>query len=162
MKNIIAAYAQNRLIGATGHLPWRGNLPADMQRFRELTTGHSVIMGRATYESIGRPLPRRRNIVLSQQTNLKLPGCEVVNSYEDALSLVKKDEEIFIIGGAKIYALALPSADHLYITEIQAEFVGDSFFLDIDPAEWRIMADEQYQADDRNLYNYRFVTYERT
>lgn len=160
-KNIIAAYDKNRVIGHEGDMPWRGSLPADLIRFKELTIGHAVIMGRHTYDSIGRPLSNRRNIVISKQANLDIPGCDVANSLEDAYALGAEEEELFIIGGAKIYHLAMPTADRLLVTEIDAEFEGDTFFPEI-PQEWHETGREHHQADEVNLHNYTFIEYERS
>lgn len=160
-KNIITAYDKNRIIGHEGDMPWRQNLPADLMRFKELTLGHTIIMGRGTYDSIGKPLPNRRNIVVSRQANLEIPGCDVVNSLEDAYALGAEEEELFIIGGARIYHLAMPTVDRLLVTEIDAEFEGDTFFPEI-PEEWHETSREYHSADSKNLYNYTFIEYERS
>ncbi|MEX0934408.1 MAG: dihydrofolate reductase [Candidatus Saccharimonadales bacterium] len=160
-RNIIVAYDKNRVIGHEGDMPWRGNLPADLRRFKELTTGHTVIMGRTTYDSIGRPLPNRHNIVISRQTNLEIPGCDVVNSLEEAYGLGAEDDELFIIGGAKIYHLAMPTANRLLVTEIDEAFEGDTFFPEI-PQEWHeVGRSSRYSIDENNKFCYTFIEYER-
>lgn len=160
-KNIIVAHDKNRVIGSKGDMPWHGNLPADLKHFKELTNGHTIIMGRATYDSIGKPLPNRRNVVITRQTNLEIPGCSVFNSLEEACRLGLEDEELFIIGGASIYHLAMPSADRLFVTEIDAEFEGDTYFPEL-PPEWQEVNRGEHFADIDNKYNYTFIEYERT
>jgi len=133
---IIAGIGANRVIGVDGHLPWR--LPEDMKRFKALTMGHAVIMGRKTHESVGRPLPGRRNIVVSRRPGLEVPGCEVASSFEAALALVKgKDTLPFVIGGEALYRAALPLATHLYLTLVPLAPVGDTYFPELEPGAWR-------------------------
>ena len=126
--------SENRVIGINNSLPW--HLSDDLKRFKSLTTNHSVIMGRKTFESIGKPLPNRRNIVLSNNKNLSFVGAKVINSIEDALLSSEDDKELFIIGGEKIYSSFLPLATHMYITRIHKKFDGDAFFPYFEEKEW--------------------------
>jgi dihydrofolate reductase len=159
MISIIAALAANRVIGRNNDLPWR--LPADLRHFRQLTTGHAVILGRRNYESIGKLLPNRTNIVITRQRDYTAPGCLVAHSLADALVMAGNDPEIFVIGGAEIYAQALPLADRLYLTHVEAEVPGDTFFPEFDIADWREMVSESHPADADHAYAFRFVTLER-
>ncbi len=158
--SLIAAIGINNELGKDNKLLW--DLPADMRHFRETTSGHPVIMGRKTFESIGRPLPNRRNIVLSRSTeNYQAPGCENVSSVEEALNLFKdSDEEIFVIGGAQIYKLFLPYANRLYITRVNSSFDADAFFPEIDQ-EWKEAFRDDYAPDEAHAYPYSFVIYEK-
>ena len=133
---LIVAMTKARVIGKAGTIPWR--YPEDSKRFRRLTLGHAVIMGRATYDSIGKPLEKRRNIVVSRNRALELPGCEVVASLPRALELAyEEDSEPFVIGGTALYAAALPLATRLLITEIEQEYEGDTYFPEFDRSQWR-------------------------
>lgn len=134
MLSIIAAVSKNWVIGKDGKLPWR--LPEDLKRFKELTTGHPIIMGRKTYESIGRPLPYRRNIVITRDMNYEAPECLVVHSVEEALDAANPVNEVFCIGGEEIYKEFLPLADKIYLTKINKDFDGDAFFPVVDWSEW--------------------------
>jgi dihydrofolate reductase len=132
---LIVAYARNRVIGRGGDLPW--HYREDLQHFKRVTMGHPVLMGRKTYESIGRPLPGRRNLVITRQADFAAPGCEVFSSLEAAVASARTSDDLpFVIGGAAIYALALPLATHLYVTEIQAEVEGDTWFPALDESAW--------------------------
>jgi len=136
---LIAAVGTNRVIGVDGHLPWR--LPEDLKRFKALTLGHPVIMGRKTHESIGRPLPGRRNLVVSRQRGLTYAGCEVTSSLEEALALVHGTDPLpFVIGGEALYAAALPRATRLFLTEVPMAPQGDAYFPELDLAAWREVA----------------------
>lgn len=157
--SIIAAMAENRVIGVNNTLPWR--LPADLRHFRRLTTGHHVIMGRRNYESIGRPLPDRTNIVVTRNPAYRAPGCVVRHSLEEALRDTGDDPEVFVIGGAEIYRQALARADRLYLTLVHANVPGDTFFPEFDAREWRETGRTRHEADDKNPYACSFVTYER-
>lgn len=137
-------------------------MPADMRHFRELTLGKPIIMGHKTFLSIGRPLPNRVNIILTRDLETKLEGCQVVHSPEEALQAVQGNAETMIIGGEKIYQLFLPQADRLYLTYIEADVDGDTFFPAFDSNEWREIAREPQKADAENKYDYTFVTLERT
>jgi dihydrofolate reductase len=153
---IIAAIAANGVIGRDNGLPWR--LGADLQRFRRLTTGHAIIMGRKTFESLGRLLPERTHIVLSR-SGAAPAGCLAAHTLEAALALCADADEAFVIGGGDIYRQALPLADRLQVTEIHEEFPGDTFFPEIDPGEWRESARERHRAEAG--FDFDFVTYER-
>jgi dihydrofolate reductase len=150
--SLVAALARNRVIGSGNRLPW--HLPEDLRRFKRLTMGAPVIMGRKTHESIGKALPGRRNIVVTRQAGARFEGCEVAGSLEAALALAGDVPEVFVIGGAELYRLALPRADRLYLTLIDANYDGDAFFPEFDPAEWRETAREPGAG-------FAFVTYER-
>lgn len=153
---MVVAYDTNRAIGANGDIPWIGKLPADMRHFRELTTGSTVIMGRKTYDSIGKPLPNRTNIVVTRQ-DVSIEGVVVVHSIEEAYEKADSDK-ICIIGGAQIYELALDTADTIYATEIKTVSNGDVFFPTL-PSEWAETERQNYQADEINLFDYSFITY---
>ncbi len=157
--SLIWAMASNRVIGANNALPWR--LPADLRHFRHLTLGHPVIMGRRNHESLGRPLPGRRNIVITRQAGYGAEGCTVVGSVEEALRAAAGDTEIFIIGGATIYAQTLDRADRLYATLIDAAVPGDTLFPPFDTREWVEIAREPHPADAENPFSYVFVTWDR-
>ncbi len=156
---LIAAVADGGVIGRSNTLPWY--LPADLRRFKQLTTGHTVIMGRKTYESIGRPLPNRRNLVISHSKDFRPAGVTVVPSMEDALKLAKDDGAVFVIGGARVFEAALPIADRLELTRVHAAIAGDVFFPPFNPADWTLASEEKHPADDRNQYPYTFETFQR-
>nr|WP_315598413.1 dihydrofolate reductase [uncultured Cupriavidus sp.] len=155
---LIVARARNGVIGRDNTLPWR--LPEDLQHFKRTTLGAPIIMGRKTWDSIGRPLPGRRNIVVSRNRALELAGAEVVGSLEDAQRLCAGVEQVFLIGGAQLYAEALPSADRLIVTEIDADVPGDAFFPAVDRSIW-IEASREKHHSEANGFDYAFVTYER-
>ncbi len=159
MISIIAALAENRVIGVNNTLPWR--LPNDLKHFRRLTTGHAIIMGRRNHESIGKPLPERTNIVITRNHDYRAPGCLVAHSLDEALKMADDDAEVFVIGGAEIYRAALARADRLYLTRVHAEVQGDTFFPEFDRNEWRESACERHAADERHAYAYSFVVLER-
>jgi dihydrofolate reductase len=154
MINIIVAYDKNLAIGKDNTLVWRQS--ADLKRFKELTTGHTVVMGRKTYESIGRPLPNRRNIVITRQ-DIKIDGVEIINSIEDIKNI---KEDIFIIGGGEIYKSCLILADRVYATEIDCEIEADTWFPKIEN-NWVEESREQGVSDSKNEYNYIFINYVR-
>ena len=156
---LIAAVASNRVIGREGALPWR--LPDDLRHFRMLTTGHAVIMGRRTWDSLGRALPQRQNIVISRQPGLNAEGAIVVASLADALLRVDLPEPAFCIGGAELYRLALPVARMAYITEIARAFDGDATFPPLDPSVWTESARERHRLDAPDGFDYDYVTYVR-
>lgn len=158
--NLIVAMARNRTIGRNNTLPWR--LPEDLQFFKRTTLGHPIIMGRNTYESIGRPLPGRRNIVVSRQENYRAAGCEVVSSLEAALALCQSTQDVFVIGGSQLYALALPQAERLYVTEIKQEVEGDAHFPPFEHLGFNQTHRETHQATAPNTFAFDFVTYEKT
>ncbi len=156
---LIAALAANRVIGRNNALPW--HLPADLKRFKALTLGHPVLMGRKTHESIGKPLPGRRNLVITRNRAYTALGCKVVHSLDDAIAACLGAEKIFVIGGAELYREALARAHCLEFTEIEAEFEGDALFPEISPAEWRETARETHHDEAGIAFNYDFVRYER-
>jgi dihydrofolate reductase len=156
---IIAAIDKNRVLGKGNTIPW--HLPADFAHFKETTAGHPVIMGLNTYRSIGRPLPERTNIVLSKDDE-KIEGCLVAHSLLEAFDLAKeRSEDIFVIGGASVYEQALPFADVLNLTLIDAEVEGDIFFPKFNLNEWKEISHEEKKADEKNIYNMSFVKYVR-
>ncbi len=157
--SIIAAMADNRVIGINNQLPW--DLPADMKWFRQNTMGKPVLMGRKTYDSIGRPLPKRRNIVISRDESLKIEGCEVVSSAEDAFELCSAEEEVMVIGGASFYEQTLPQADRLYLTLVHSEIDGDAWFPEVNFKQWQELERIDHQADEANAFDYSFLILER-
>jgi len=161
MISLIWAMDNNRLIGANNHMPWGiSDIPADMAWFRQHTLDKAVLMGRKTFESIGKPLPKRRNIILSRQKNLKIDGCEVIHDIQDALEMCA-NEELMVMGGAEIYALAMPFADKLYITQIEHTFEGDAWFPKMNMDDWTQQYSENHAPDEKNKYAYRFEIHER-
>ena len=156
---LIAAVARNGVIGANNSLPW--HLPEDLRRFRALTSGHTVIMGRRTWESIGKPLPNRQNVVVSHQTGLRLSGASVATSLEEAVTLATLPDPVFVIGGEALYRSALPFADVLYLTEIERDFVGDARFPAFERSAWRETAREACEPAGDGGFAYHFATYER-
>ncbi|OQQ01953.1 diacylglycerol kinase [Vibrio campbellii] len=156
--SMIAAMADNRIIGKDNQMPW--HLPADFAWFKRCTMGKPVVMGRKTYESIGRPLPGRLNIVISRDASLSIEGVTTVTSIEQALEIAGEVEEVMIIGGGAIYAACLPMANKLYITHIEAEIQGDTQFPDWGN-EFKETYSEAYQADEKNAYNMRFTILEK-
>jgi dihydrofolate reductase len=156
---IIVAMDRQRVIGAGNRLPW--HLPDDLRRFRTITRGHPVIMGRKTFESIGRPLAGRTNVVVTRQRGYRPPGCVVVHSLEGALAAVPP-EETFVIGGASIYRQALPLVDRLYVTEVDTRVDGgDAYFPEIDPGQWHLTETADHPADARHQFPFRYLTYDR-
>ncbi|MFZ1302180.1 MAG: dihydrofolate reductase [Candidatus Microsaccharimonas sp.] len=162
MIDIIVAYGHNGAIGENNELLWKpGEMKADMRRFRELTKDQTVIMGRLTLDSIGRALPGRRNIAISRQDTLEIPGVELAHSLEEAYSMAGSDRK-FVIGGGQIYTQALASADRIHATEVDADFPhADSFFTGYHDPYWQEASRVAFKKDDDNKYNYEFVTYER-
>lgn len=164
MISIIVAIARGNVIGAGGHIPWY--IPADLQYFKDTTVGHAVIMGRKTYDSIvkrlGRPLPDRKNIVVTRDRNFSADGVIVAHSLEDAVRMTDTNEEVFVIGGEQIYKLALPYTDRLYVTEVEADIAsGDTFFPDIDKSVWHEVARTRFEKTGKNEYNHSFVVYDK-
>jgi dihydrofolate reductase len=157
---IVAAAAENNVIGKAGKMPW--HLPKDLSHFKNLTYGHPVIMGRKTYESLGRPLPGRLNIVVSGNENFRPEGCKTAKSlYEAVLMAQNADETIFIIGGSEIYRQAMAISDRIYLTRIAAEIDVDAFFPEINPSEWKLIDAQFSPADSMNPYDLLFLTYEK-
>jgi dihydrofolate reductase len=161
--SLVVAYASNRVIGRDNDLPWY--LPEDLKRFKRLTSGHCVIMGRKTYDSIikrlGGPLPNRRNIVITSNSSYEARGADVVSSFPEALRRTKSSNEVFVIGGESVFKEALALADKIYATEIRKEVMGDVYFPHTDSSEWQVIERELSSADDKNEYDYEFVTYKR-
>ncbi len=158
MLSIIVAIAANGVIGNNNELLW--HITEDMRYFRKVTSGHSVIMGRKTYDSIGRPLPKRQNIVITRQ-DIAIDGCTVVHSLDEALALLPADSESFIIGGAEIYALALPHADRLYITQVEDLYQGDTHFPEWDHNAWQLISSERFERGELFEKPFAFKLYER-
>ncbi len=162
MVALVVAVADNDVIGRAGQLPW-GRLPVDLRHFKALTLGHPVVMGRKTYDSIGRALPQRPNLVVTRQAGWAAPGCEAVPSVLGALARAAEldAEVVCVIGGGEIYREALPAADVVYLTEVHHSFAGDATFPALSPTEWREEARERHAADAENPYAYSFVTLRR-
>lgn len=156
--SLIVAMARNRVIGIDNALPW--HLPEDLKHFRNLTMGHHIIMGRKTYDSIGRPLPGRTTVIVSRDPGYAMAGCLVAHSLDEAVRLSVGDAEAFFVGGSSLYGQALPLADRLYITEIQADFEGDAHFPEFDPAHWQETARERHTSGTGLVYD--FVVYDRS
>lgn len=161
MLSIIVAVANNNVIGKDNKLIW--HLPEDLKRFKKLTTGHNIIMGRKTFESLGRVLPNRKHIVLCNDANLKIDNenVEVLNDINLLDKYINSDEENFVIGGATIYKLLLPKADKLYLTKINENFEGDVYFPEIKQEEWKAISKEKGIRDDKNPYDYEYINYVR-
>ncbi|MBX4197329.1 dihydrofolate reductase [Candidatus Saccharibacteria bacterium] len=151
--SIVVAASQKGVIGKQGGLPW--HLPDEMARFKQITMGHPIIMGRKTHESIGRALPGRQNIIVSRDKNYLAEGCEVVSSIDEALAAAKPTQEVFIIGGANLYNQVIDRVDKIYLTRIKAEIDGDTFF-DFDENNWKQILSEKYSADQANQYAFEF------
>ena len=158
MISIIVAIAENGVIGDKNALLW--NIKEDMRRFRTTTTGHPVVMGRKTFESIGRPLPKRTNVVITRGDST-FDGCEVAHSLEEAVAMFPKDEEVFIIGGAQIYAQALPLADKLYLTIVHRNYEGDTSFPQIDMSQWHEVSREEFDRGEEYDGTFTFIDLER-
>ncbi|HAF30202.1 MAG TPA: dihydrofolate reductase [Bacteroidales bacterium] len=159
MLSIIVAIAENNVIGKDNDLIW--HLPRDMKHFKDTTTGHYIIMGRKTFESNGKPLPNRTNIIITRDKNYKAEGCIIVNSLEDAIEEAKNDTEAFIIGGGVIYKLAMPLVDRIYLTKIHHSFDGDTFFPEINMNDW-IEADRRdFEPDEKNKYAFTIFILDR-
>jgi len=159
MITIIAAIAKNNALGMNNKLIW--HLPEDLKRFKRVTNGHHVIMGRKTFESLAKPLPNRTTIIITRNKNYKANNCLVVNSLGEALEKARQDKNPYILGGAEIYKLAMPIADKLDLTIVHHEFEADAFFPVIDTTIWKERSRENFKADEANKYDYSFVTYEK-
>jgi len=157
--SIIVAASTNNVIGVDGELPWK--ISDDLKHFKRLTLGKPVVMGRRTWQSIGRPLPGRQNIVITRQPDFRAPGCDVVASPGQALLVANDANEICVIGGSEIYALFLPKASRLYITRVHADIDGDAFFPEIDEQAWRLTDTERHEASEVNQFAFEFRTYAR-
>ncbi|MEO8885064.1 MAG: dihydrofolate reductase [Mucilaginibacter sp.] len=156
--SIVVAIAQNNAIGKNNQLLW--HLPKDLKHFKEITSGHTIIMGRKTYYSVGKPLPNRRNIIITRQ-DITIEGCEVVNSLPDALKLAEGVDEVFIVGGAEIYKQALTLTDRIYLTIVHQNFDGDTYFPEIKEDIWKETERTDHQADEKHAFSYSFITLER-
>ncbi len=157
----IVAVAKNNVIGKDNDIPWY--LPADLKYFKKITTGHHIVMGRKCYESIGRPLPKRTNVVVTRNPFFIATGCLVTHNVAEAVQLAEAngEEEVFIIGGGQIYEIALPHVDRIYLTEVDLEVEGDIFFPEIDKNNWTLVKETKHQADEKNEYDYTFKILER-
>ncbi|HVC38089.1 MAG TPA: dihydrofolate reductase [Gammaproteobacteria bacterium] len=160
MLSLVVAIGENNEIGKAGRMPW--HLPADLKHFKALTLGKPVIMGRKTFEAIGKPLTERRNIIVTRRLGYSTAGCEVTHSLTDALVLASGVPEIMLIGGGEIYREALPRAQRIYLTRVHAHFDADTFFPSIDPSNWSELTREDHSIDTRNAYPYSFITLERS
>jgi dihydrofolate reductase len=157
--SLIVAISNNGVIGHKGQLPW--HLSADLQRFKRITMGHHIIMGRATYESIDRLLPGRTTIILTRQQDYSMEGAVIAASLQEACDAAKGDSEAFIIGGQSLYEAALGIVSRLYLTRVCADLEGDTFFPPLELADWQLVESESHPADDRNDHDYRFEVYDR-
>ena len=162
MITIIAAIGKNNELGKDNDLIW--HLPADLKRFKKVTTGHTIIMGRNTFESIGKPLPNRRSVIITRNKEYQQAGCTIVHSLEDAIQLVKEEERAFIIGGAQIYKEAMEKeiVDQLDITLVHQNFEADVYFPEIDTKKWQSMSKEDFSSDEKNSFGYSFLSYSKT
>lgn len=155
--NIIVATAQNNAIGKNNQLLW--HLPADLKHFKQVTSGHTILMGRKTYDSIGRPLPNRRNIVITRQA-ISIEGCEVASSVDEGLELCHGEEEVFVIGGAEIYEQTIDRCKRIYLTLVHQNFDGDAYFSELDETKWKIISRTDHEADEKNTLAYSFLIME--
>ena len=153
---MIAAVAENNALGKNNELIW--HLPNDFKRFKALTSGHHIIMGRKTFESFPKPLPNRTHVIMTRQKEYQAEGCLIVDSIEKALEICPKDEDSYIIGGGEIYNLGLPYADKIDITRVHRDFEADAYFPYIDPKEWELIVSEFNEKDEKHLYDYTFQT----
>lgn len=157
MITLIAAVAENNALGKDNQLLW--HLPDDFKRFKSITTGHHIIMGRKTFESFPKPLPNRTHVIISRNKDYQPEGCIVVDSLQKAIALCPKDEEIFIIGGGEIYKQSIEIADKLDITKVHHTFEADTFFPEIDFNEWELSSSEFHPKDEKHLFDFSFQTY---
>jgi len=155
---IVVAIASNYAIGKNNQLLW--HLPKDLKHFKDVTSGGTVIMGRKTFDSVGRPLPKRRNIVITRKP-VSIEGCEVVSSIDAAIALCKTEEEVFIVGGAEIYRQTMPMVNRIYLTIVHHSFDADTFFPEIDYKEWKELEREDHETDEKHQFPYSFITLER-
>jgi dihydrofolate reductase len=157
--SLIVAMASNRVIGLNGQMPW--HLSADLKKFKQITLGHPILMGRKTYQAIGRPLPGRRNLIISHNPDYQVPGCEVFNNIDTAIASCIRSDELFVIGGAAFYAAMLPRADFIYLTEIKQPFAGDTYFPEFDYQQWQEIERLDINDDDSVDFTYRFLKLQR-
>jgi dihydrofolate reductase len=158
--SLIVAVSHNGVIGRRGELPWK--LSADLQRFKRLTMGHHIVMGRKTFESIGRLLPGRTSVIVTRQPEYHFAGAVVVHSLADAISLAEGDDELFVIGGGEIYQEALPLAARIYLTRVHVDVEGDAFFPEPASDQWTEVSRNEHATDAKNQYDHSFVVFERT
>ncbi len=156
---LVAAVAENDVIGLDGELPW--HLPDDLKFFKRLTSGHVVIMGRKTFETVGHALPDRWNVIVTRNPQYHRADATVVHSIEEALQVTRGADHVFVVGGSEIYRLALPYADRMYLTIVHGEFEGDTVFPEFDTAEWKLEQDERREADAKHTYAFSFRRYDR-
>ena len=157
--SMVVALARNRVIGADGKIPW--HLPNELQLFKSVTMGHHIIMGRKTYESIGRLLPGRTTVIVTRQKDYSISGAKIAHTLEQAITLCNGDSEIFVIGGGELYRAAMPMADRLYLTVVDAEPAGDTQMPEFNATEWRLQSTKQYSRDERHAHDYRFEVHDR-
>ena len=157
MITLIAAAAENNALGKDNDLLW--HLPEDFKRFKQITSGHYIIMGRKTFESFPKPLPNRTHIIITRQEEYLVDGCLVVHSLEEALEISPQNEEVFIIGGAQIYKQALPFADKIDLTRVHIELDADAFFPDFNTSEWNLVFSEKHVKDEKHQFDFTFETY---
>ncbi len=157
--SLVVAMAKNRVIGANNAIPW--HLPAELKMFKSITMGHHIIMGRKTWESIGRLLPGRTTVVVTRRLDYSVPGAIVADSLENALAACKGDDEVFVIGGAELFAAALPRADRIYLTLVDADVAGDVLMPEFDLAAWRERSTQTFRADAKNPFDYTLTVYDR-
>ena len=156
---MIAAVAENLALGKNNELVW--HLPDDFKRFKQLTTNHYIIMGRKTFESFPKPLPNRTHVIITRQQDYTAEGCLVAANLADALAMIPKDENVFVIGGGEIYAMALPFTDVIELTKVHARFEADTFFPEIDFKQWNLVSEEYHPKDEKHLYDFTYETYHR-
>ena len=156
---MIAAVAENFALGKDNELVW--HLTDDFKRFKQLTTNHYIIMGRKTFESFPKPLPNITHVIITRQQDYAAEGCLVVANLADALAMVPKDENAFVIGGGEIYALALPFTDVIELTKVHAHFEADTFFPEIDSKQWKLVSEEYHPKDEKHLFDFTYETYRR-
>ena len=157
--SMVVAMARNRVIGADGKIPW--HLPNELQLFKSVTMGHHIIMGRKTYESIGRLLPGRTTVIVTRQKDYSISGAKIAHTLEQAITLCNGDSEIFVIGGGELYRAAMRMADRLYLTVVDAEPAGDTQMPEFNATEWRLQSTKQYSRDERHAHDYRFEVHDR-
>lgn len=155
----IVAMDRNRAIGKNNRLPW--HIPADLKFFKQTTMGHAILMGRKTYESVGKPLPGRTNVIMTQNPSYRAEGCEIVHSVEETIDRFGRQDELFVTGGAELFRLFMPYVDKMYLTRIEHAFEGDTFFPEYDETEWTLVKREQGVMDEKNPYTYFFETHVR-
>ena len=157
--SLIVALSENNVIGKGNTLPWR--LSADLKRLKGLTMGHHIIMGRKTWESLGRPLPGRKHVIITRSKDYEVEGATVVHSIEEALEASKGDDQVFIFGGGEIFKMALPFVEKIYMTRVHKHIEGDAFFPKLDDGDWKEILREDHRADEKNEYDYSFIDYQR-